>query len=223
MTRLSTSAAVSTTGKSCSHFWKGSKIDVVYQNLSTPFSYTFHPKIFRLLLLPFGFIICVNVYFLYTFLTLDLVNIRIFNKHLFKVLIIVLTPSKISSVRSYEEEAMVAHATLLDIEGKTEEAIATLETVNNMSSIWHLAQVSLVLLFPSLLPSTCVFNRFDSSLKCLALFSWQIYQRLSEEASNGVEETQDRCVTFLRKFRTYLLKIYNANADDVDKASSMSS
>lgn len=59
-------------------------------------------------------------------------------------------------------------------------------------------------------------------MKRLALFFWQIYQRLSEEASNGVEETQDRCVTYLRKFRTYLLKIYNANADDIDKASSMS-
>lgn len=100
----------------------------------------------------------------YTFLTLGLINIRIFNKNLFKVLIILLIPFKISSVRAYEEEAMVAYATLLDIEGKTEEAIATLETVNNMSSVWHLAQVSLVLLFPSLLPSTYVFNMFDSTL-----------------------------------------------------------
>ncbi|XP_023272442.1 ranBP2-like and GRIP domain-containing protein 3 isoform X1 [Seriola lalandi dorsalis] len=96
-------------------------------------------------------------------------------------------PSKdiqISSVKGYEEEFKIAYATLLDIEGRTEEAIATLETINNMSSVWHLAQ---------------------------------IYQRLSEEASNGVEETQDRCITFLRKFRTYLSKIYNANADDIDK------
>ncbi|KAM6979133.1 E3 SUMO-protein ligase RanBP2 isoform 2-T2 [Tautogolabrus adspersus] len=96
-------------------------------------------------------------------------------------------PSKdiqIVSVKGYEEEATVAYAALLDIEGKTEEAIATLETINNMSSTWHLAQ---------------------------------IYQRLSEEASNGVEETQDRCVTFLKKFRTYLSKIYNGNADDIEK------
>ncbi|XP_071357081.1 E3 SUMO-protein ligase RanBP2 isoform X2 [Trachinotus anak] len=96
-------------------------------------------------------------------------------------------PSKdiqISSVKGYEEEFKIAYATLLDIEGRTEEAIATLETINNMSSIWHLAQ---------------------------------IYQRLSEEASNGVEETQDRCITFLRKFRNYLSKIYNANVDDIDK------
>ncbi|XP_038576160.1 ranBP2-like and GRIP domain-containing protein 3 isoform X1 [Micropterus salmoides] len=96
-------------------------------------------------------------------------------------------PSKdiqISSVRGYEQEAKIAYAALLDIEGKTEEAIATLETINNMSSIWQLAQ---------------------------------IYQRLSEEASNGLEETQDRCITFLRKFRTYLSKIYNANADEIEK------
>ncbi|XP_033843196.1 ranBP2-like and GRIP domain-containing protein 4 isoform X2 [Periophthalmus magnuspinnatus] len=96
-------------------------------------------------------------------------------------------PSKdiqISSVKQLEEEAQIGFATLLDIEGKTEEAIATLETINNISSIWHLAQ---------------------------------IYQRLSEEASNGVEETQDRCIMFLRKFRAYLSKIYNANAEDIDK------
>lgn len=120
---------------------------------------------------------------------------------------------------------MVAYATLFDIEGKTEEAIATLETVNNMSSVWHLAQVNLVLFFSSLMSSAYVFILFDSTLRfwnVFALFFWQIYQRLSEEASNGVEETQDRCVTYLRKFRTYLLKIYNANADDIDKASSKS-
>ncbi|XP_061923454.1 E3 SUMO-protein ligase RanBP2 isoform X2 [Entelurus aequoreus] len=96
-------------------------------------------------------------------------------------------PSKdiqISSVKGCQEEANVAYATLLDIEGKTEEAIATLESVNNMASVWHLAQ---------------------------------IYQRLSEEASNGVEETQDRCIAFLKKFRLYLSKIYNANADEVEK------
>ncbi|XP_053185216.1 RANBP2-like and GRIP domain-containing protein 8 [Scomber japonicus] len=91
---------------------------------------------------------------------------------------------QISSVKGYEEEAQITYAVLLDIEGKTEEAIAALEIINNMSSAWHLAQ---------------------------------IYQRLSEEASNGVEETQDRCITFLRKFRTYLAKIYNANVDDFDK------
>ncbi|CAJ1079920.1 E3 SUMO-protein ligase RanBP2 isoform X2 [Xyrichtys novacula] len=95
-------------------------------------------------------------------------------------------PSKdiqISSVKGCEEEAKVAFAAALDIEGRTEEAIATLETINNMSSIWQLAQ---------------------------------IYQRLSDEASSGVEETQDRCITFMKKFRTYLSKIYNSNADDID-------
>uniref|UniRef100_A0A4W5L626 E3 SUMO-protein ligase RanBP2 n=1 Tax=Hucho hucho TaxID=62062 RepID=A0A4W5L626_9TELE len=75
-------------------------------------------------------------------------------------------------------------ATLLDVEGRTEEAITTLETINNISSNWHLAR---------------------------------IFQRLSEEAGSGVEETRDRCVIFLGKFRTYLSKIYNANADDMDK------
>ncbi|XP_062258381.1 E3 SUMO-protein ligase RanBP2 isoform X2 [Platichthys flesus] len=96
-------------------------------------------------------------------------------------------PSKdiqISSVKGYEEEFKIAFAALLEIEGRTEEAIATLESINNMSSFWHLAQ---------------------------------IYQRLSEEASNGIEETQDRCITYLRKFRSYLSKIYNANADDIEK------
>nr|XP_054592033.1 E3 SUMO-protein ligase RanBP2 isoform X1 [Nothobranchius furzeri] len=90
----------------------------------------------------------------------------------------------ISAVKGLEEEATIAHAVYLDIEGRTEEAISTLESINNLSSAWHLAQ---------------------------------IYQRLSEEATNGVEETQDRCITFLRKFRMYLLKIYNGNADDIDR------
>uniref|UniRef100_A0A8K9UK24 E3 SUMO-protein ligase RanBP2 n=1 Tax=Oncorhynchus mykiss TaxID=8022 RepID=A0A8K9UK24_ONCMY len=94
-------------------------------------------------------------------------------------------PSRdIEVMKGFEEEAKIAFATLLDIEGKTEEAIATLETINNISSNWHLAR---------------------------------IFQRLSEEAGSGVEETQDRCIMFLRKFRTYLSKIYNANADDMDK------
>ncbi|CAN9497895.1 unnamed protein product [Ophioblennius macclurei] len=96
-------------------------------------------------------------------------------------------PSKdiqISAVKGFEEEAKIANAVLLNIEGRTEEAIATLETINNMSAIWRLAQ---------------------------------IYEQLSEEASNGVEETQDRCIMFLRKFRINLSKIYNANADDIEK------
>ncbi|XP_041700507.2 E3 SUMO-protein ligase RanBP2 isoform X3 [Coregonus clupeaformis] len=91
---------------------------------------------------------------------------------------------QIPSVKGFEEEAMIAFATLLDVEGRTEEAVTTLETINNISSNWHLAR---------------------------------IFQRLSEEAGSGVEETQDRCIMFLRKFRTYLSKIYNANADDMDK------
>lgn len=63
--------------------------------------------------------------------------------------------SQISSIRGYEEEAKLAFATQLDIEGKTEEAITTLESINNMSAIWYLAQVSQVLLPISLLISTC--------------------------------------------------------------------
>ena len=51
-------------------------------------------------------------------------------------------PAQISSVKGYEEEAQITYAVLLDIEGKTEEAIAALEIINNMSSAWHLAQVS---------------------------------------------------------------------------------
>ncbi|XP_062390632.1 ranBP2-like and GRIP domain-containing protein 3 isoform X2 [Sardina pilchardus] len=91
---------------------------------------------------------------------------------------------QVSEVKGYEEEAMIAFATFLDIEGKTEEAIATLEGINTISSNWQLAR---------------------------------IFQRLSEEAGNGVEETQDRCMTFLKKFRKHLMKIYNANATEVDK------
>uniref|UniRef100_A0A672G1V1 RanBP2-like and GRIP domain-containing protein 3 n=1 Tax=Salarias fasciatus TaxID=181472 RepID=A0A672G1V1_SALFA len=100
-------------------------------------------------------------------------------------------PSKdiqISAVKGFEEESKIAHAVLLNIEGRTEEAIAALEAINNMSSVWHLAQ---------------------------------IYQRLSEEASNGVEETQDRCITFLKKFRTYLSKIYSANLYGITTCSSV--
>ncbi|KAF4109509.1 hypothetical protein G5714_010582 [Onychostoma macrolepis] len=45
----------------------------------------------------------------------------------------------------------------------------------------------------------------------------KIYQRLSEEAGNGLEETQGRCTNFLLKFRKYLTKIYQANAEDMEK------
>uniref|UniRef100_A0A8C5BH30 RAN binding protein 2 n=1 Tax=Gadus morhua TaxID=8049 RepID=A0A8C5BH30_GADMO len=89
---------------------------------------------------------------------------------------------QISIVKGYEEEALIGFASLLDVEGKTEEAISTLETINNVSSSWHLAR---------------------------------IYQRLSEEVGIGVEETQDRCIMLLKKFRTYLSKIYNS--DDLDQ------
>nr|XP_055072528.1 E3 SUMO-protein ligase RanBP2-like isoform X1 [Misgurnus anguillicaudatus] len=45
----------------------------------------------------------------------------------------------------------------------------------------------------------------------------KIYQRLSDEAGNGVEETQDRCINFLRQFRKYLRKICQASAEDMEK------
>lgn len=90
-------------------------------------------------------------------------------------------PSKhiqISSVKGYEEEAKLALAAYLDIEHKTEEAITTLESINNMSAVWHLAK---------------------------------IYQRLSEEASDGV-----KCIAYLKKCRACLSKICDANADDIE-------
>ncbi|XP_067299080.1 E3 SUMO-protein ligase RanBP2-like isoform X2 [Pseudorasbora parva] len=89
-----------------------------------------------------------------------------------------------SQVRGYEEEAAISFATLLDIEGNTDDAIANLEKLNSISSNWHLAK---------------------------------IYQRLSEEAGNGLEETQDKCTNFLLQFRKYLTKIYQANPEDMDK------
>ncbi|XDV31404.1 hypothetical protein PO909_034098, partial [Leuciscus waleckii] len=89
-----------------------------------------------------------------------------------------------SQVRAYEEEAAISSATLLDIEGNTDEAITKLEKLNSISSNWHLAK---------------------------------IYQRLSEEAGNGMEETQDRSINFLLQFRKYLTKIYQASPEDMDK------
>ncbi|XP_077094420.1 E3 SUMO-protein ligase RanBP2-like isoform X3 [Siphateles boraxobius] len=89
-----------------------------------------------------------------------------------------------SQVRVYEEEAAISSATLLDIEGNTDEAIAKLEKLNSISSNWHLAK---------------------------------IYQRLSEEAGNGMEETQGRSTNFLLQFRKYLAKIYQASPEDMDK------
>lgn len=45
-------------------------------------------------------------------------------------------------MRVYEEEAAISSATLLDIEGNTDEAIAKLEKLNSISSNWHLAKVT---------------------------------------------------------------------------------
>ncbi|XDV31391.1 hypothetical protein PO909_034090, partial [Leuciscus waleckii] len=89
-----------------------------------------------------------------------------------------------SQVRVYEEEAAISSATLFDIEGNTDVAIAKLEKLNSISSNWHLAK---------------------------------IYQRLSEEAGNGMEEMQGRFTNFLLQFRKYLTKIYQASPEDMDK------
>ncbi|XP_073702009.1 E3 SUMO-protein ligase RanBP2-like [Garra rufa] len=45
----------------------------------------------------------------------------------------------------------------------------------------------------------------------------KIYQRLSEEEENRLEETQGRCTNYLQMFRKYLTTIYQANAEDIEK------
>uniref|UniRef100_A0A8D0CFM8 E3 SUMO-protein ligase RanBP2 n=1 Tax=Scleropages formosus TaxID=113540 RepID=A0A8D0CFM8_SCLFO len=91
---------------------------------------------------------------------------------------------EIPAVGALEEEAKITFATLKDIEGSTEEAIAILETLDSVSSNWHLAQ---------------------------------IFHRLSEEVSSGLEETEDRCFTFRQRLRKHLTKVYRANAADIEK------
>uniref|UniRef100_A0A8C5APR3 RanBD1 domain-containing protein n=1 Tax=Gadus morhua TaxID=8049 RepID=A0A8C5APR3_GADMO len=59
---------------------------------------------------------------------------------------------QISIVKGYEEEAMIGFASLLDVEGKTEEAISTLETINNVSSSWHLARAKVQVSDKTILP-----------------------------------------------------------------------
>uniref|UniRef100_A0A8D0CGD9 E3 SUMO-protein ligase RanBP2 n=1 Tax=Scleropages formosus TaxID=113540 RepID=A0A8D0CGD9_SCLFO len=54
---------------------------------------------------------------------------------------------EIPAVGALEEEAKITFATLKDIEGSTEEAIAILETLDSVSSNWHLAQVHWMHLF----------------------------------------------------------------------------
>nr|XP_002663326.2 E3 SUMO-protein ligase RanBP2 isoform X3 [Danio rerio] len=49
---------------------------------------------------------------------------------------------------------------------------------------------------------------------------WQlakIYQRLVEEAGNGLEETQGRCTNFLLQFQKYLMKICQASTEDMER------
>lgn len=51
----------------------------------------------------------------------------------------------------------------------------------------------------------------------LLFYQLQIYQRLSEEAGNGVEETQDMCISFLQQFKKYLSMVCHASADEMEK------
>uniref|UniRef100_W5MWB4 E3 SUMO-protein ligase RanBP2 n=1 Tax=Lepisosteus oculatus TaxID=7918 RepID=W5MWB4_LEPOC len=91
---------------------------------------------------------------------------------------------QVTEVKECEEQAQIAFATLLDIEGKTEDAIAALEAINSVTSNWQLAQ---------------------------------IFQRLAEEAGNGVEENKERCTNYLQKYRQHLSEIFKANVAEVDK------
>ncbi|KAI5107450.1 E3 SUMO-protein ligase RanBP2 isoform X2 [Silurus meridionalis] len=91
---------------------------------------------------------------------------------------------QVSQSKAYEEEAKIAFATLLDIEGNTHQAISDLNQINSISSHWHLAR---------------------------------IYQRLSEEAGNGVEETQDKYINYLQQLKKYILKVLHASEDDTEK------
>lgn len=55
-------------------------------------------------------------------------------------------------------------------------------------------------------------------LPCLhELLPFQIFQRLSEEAGSGLEETQDRCIAFLMSFRKQLRRISRASASETEK------
>ncbi|MFT7808041.1 ranBP2-like and GRIP domain-containing protein 4 [Arapaima gigas] len=45
----------------------------------------------------------------------------------------------------------------------------------------------------------------------------RIFQRLSEDTSSGLGETEDQCVTFRRMFKKYLTKVYRASAADIEK------
>uniref|UniRef100_A0A4W6FFZ3 RAN binding protein 2 n=1 Tax=Lates calcarifer TaxID=8187 RepID=A0A4W6FFZ3_LATCA len=101
---------------------------------------------------------------------------------------------QISSVKGYEEEFKIAYATLLDIEGRTEEAIATLETINNMSSIWHLAQqCNLCLHFVSQLPV---------SMEEVVDLLNDVNQQLGETHSSPVHPTETSATISHIKFST---------------------
>ncbi|XP_041115173.1 E3 SUMO-protein ligase RanBP2-like isoform X2 [Polyodon spathula] len=48
---------------------------------------------------------------------------------------------QIAEVNDYEEDAQVAFATLCEVEGNTDDAIAAFETINTVVSFWHLARI----------------------------------------------------------------------------------
>ncbi|XP_058886001.1 E3 SUMO-protein ligase RanBP2-like isoform X2 [Acipenser ruthenus] len=48
---------------------------------------------------------------------------------------------QIAEVNNYEEDAQIAFATLCEVEGNTDDAIAAFETINTVVSFWHLARI----------------------------------------------------------------------------------
>ncbi|RXM30432.1 RanBP2-like and GRIP domain-containing protein 3 [Acipenser ruthenus] len=49
---------------------------------------------------------------------------------------------QIAEVNNYEEDAQIAFATLCEVEGNTDDAIAAFETINTVVSFWHLARMT---------------------------------------------------------------------------------
>ncbi|XP_041127455.1 E3 SUMO-protein ligase RanBP2-like isoform X6 [Polyodon spathula] len=48
---------------------------------------------------------------------------------------------QIAEVKDYEEDAQIAFATLCEVEGNTDDAIAAFETINTVVAFWHLARI----------------------------------------------------------------------------------
>lgn len=120
MTRRSMQAAVCTTGKLCFLCLRKSDANAAFLNPWSQCSCTFAVKTYRCVLSSF-WMIC-------EFLLLFHIDVSA----------LCLQPSQVCV---YEEEANISFATLLDIEGNTDEAIAKLEKLNSILSYWHLAKV----------------------------------------------------------------------------------